>query len=208
MPWFYGASALFGGVFVLLMILGGLDFEGDVDLDFDSDVDFDVDVDIDSPDVDFDTSGVLGDIGQFFASLISFRSLVFFAAFFGLIGLAFEFLTDSNVLTTFLAALVGGGFAAVVNGQLFKYLKGSEASSELSNRQIAGRAAQVVIPLGPSRRGRIKADIDGQPHFLVALPFKEKEDMHFDVGDSVVVVEVHNGTALVAPLPGLEDGRE
>ena len=26
--------------------------------------------------------------------------------------------------------------------------------------------------------------------------------------DSVVVVEVNNGTALVAPLPGLEDGRE
>ncbi len=208
MPWFYGASAIFGGVFVLLMILGGLDFEGDVDLDFDSDVDFDVDVDVDGPDIDFDADGVLGDIGQFFASLISFRSLVFFAAFFGLIGLAFTFLTDSGTIASLVAALAGGGFAAVVNGQLFKYLKGSEASSELTNRQLAGRAAQVVIPLGPSRRGRIKADIDGQPHFLVALPYRAKDDKHFDVGDSVVVVEVNNGTALVAPLPGLEDGRE
>jgi len=208
MPWFYGASAIFGGVFVLLMILGGLDFEGDVELDFDSDVDFDVDVDVDGPDFDLDADGVMGDIGQFFASLISFRSLVFFAAFFGLIGLAFEFLTDSAAITTFLAAFGGGAFAAVINGQLFKYLKGSEASSDISNRQLSGRAAHVVVPLGPARRGRIKTEIDGQPHFLVALPYKASDDKHFDVGDSVVVVEVNNGTALVAPLPGLEDGRE
>lgn len=205
MPWFYGASAIFGGVFVLLMILGGLDFEGDVELDFDSDVDFDVDVD--GLDMDVDTDGLFGGVGDFFASLLSFRSIVFFAAFFGLIGLTLS-LFNYSAASTLISALVGGGVAAVLNAQLFRYLKGSEATSALTNKQMEGRAAQVVVPLGPARKGRIKADVDGQPHFLVALPFKDRDEKQFGVGDSVVVVEIQDGTALVAELPGLEDGRE
>ena len=205
MLWFYAASALFGGVFVLLMILGGMDFEGDVDMDFDSDVDFDVDVE--GPDFDTDTDGLFGGVGDFFASLLTFRSIVFFAAFFGLIGLTLT-LFDYSAVTALVSSLVGGGVAAVLNAQLFRFLKDSEATSELTNRQLEGRAASVVVPLGPARKGRIKADVDGQPHYFVALPFKERAEESFDVGDSVVVVEIKDGTALVAELPGLEDGRE
>jgi len=200
MIWLYVAATIFGGTFTLAMMAGALDFDGDVELDFDADIDLDLDTGFDAD------GGVAGAAGDFFGSLISFRSLVFFAAFFGLAGLVFN-LFDYTEPVPLLSGLGLGAVAAVLNGQLFNWLKQNEHSSQVSNRHLTGARATVVLPMGTDRKGRIKTELEGETTYMVALPHSEKTD-RFDVGDPVVVVEIENGTARVAPLPGLTLGEE
>lgn len=209
MIWLYLAFAIFGGAFVIPMVLGGLDADVDVggDLDIGGDVgELSADLDMGGDmDLDLDTDGLLGGVGDFVSSLLSFRSLVFFAAFFGFAGMVFSWF-DFTEPAPLLTAGVLGFIAAAANSQLFRFLKSSESSSHVTDRELHGQQASVVVPLGPGRKGRIRADINGQPHYLVALPFRSGDDEHYGVGEPVVVIEIEDGTALVAPLPSLETG--
>ncbi len=222
MIWIYVAAAIFGGVFLVPMLLSGLDIGGgdldvegaDADLDFDGDVELDgvgadgVDVGGDGP--DGASAGVdVGDgpLGAVFASLVSFRTLVFFAAFFGAAGIVFTAL-DYGSITTALSSILVGGFAGTANSVLFGLVKNSESTSQLTDRILQGRAAVVVLPMGEGRPGRIRVDLGGQPQFLVARPVDDGTSQQFDVGASVVVVEIENGTAMVTSLAGLGLGEE
>ncbi|MDH3299737.1 MAG: hypothetical protein OES24_04445 [Acidimicrobiia bacterium] len=223
MFWLYLASAIFGGSFLIPMILGGLgsDMEVDTDLDTDFGTDFDVDTDVDFDtdfelETDFDTDVDLdSDIGSethspvsagldasqaIVGSLLSFRSIVFFAAFFGAAGLVFTGL-GYNVVLTLVTALVLGVVAAVANSVLFGLLKSSESTSQFGERTFEGRPAAVTVPIDTDRRGRIRIDLAGQPHYLVAESFDGEA---FKPGHEVVVVEIKDGIARVASLIDLE----
>ncbi len=202
----YLAAAIFGGLFVIPMILGGLDTDVDVgggleldtdtgiDLGGDSGVDLDAEADFDSADTG---ETAVDAVGSFVSSLLSFRSVVFFLFFFGISGIIFRTLGSSAVITLILA--LGLGFvSAALNAQLFSYLKRTGSSSQRLSRDIEGHSAKVILPISGSQKGRIRADLSGQPTFMVAVPFNS--DGSFGVGDSVVVVEVQNGTARVAAL--------
>lgn len=193
MTWIYLSTLIFGGIFLVPMMLGGMDLDGDVDFDFDADSDLDV---------DFDTGGAIGD---FVGSLVSFRSIVFFATFFGLSGIVFDNVIGRNAATALTLALVLGAIAAFANTFLMRALRGSENDSSVTSAEISGARATVVLPLAEERKGRIRALVGGQEQYFVALPHRPSRD-RFDVGDPVVVVEIQDGTALVAPLPGLEMG--
>ncbi|MEL6983700.1 MAG: hypothetical protein AAFO29_14850, partial [Actinomycetota bacterium] len=96
MIWIYLASAIFGGVFLIPMLLSGLDIGGGADLDggeigADLDVDIEIDgIEVDGPDggdgalIGGDGGGGAiadidgGPLGAVFASLLSFRTLVSF----------------------------------------------------------------------------------------------------------------------------------
>lgn len=218
MIWIYAAAAIFGGVFLVPMLLSGLDVGG-ADLDVDGgEVELDFDGDVELGDADLDGSGSGGGgaagaevdggpLGAVFASLVSFRTMVFFAAFFGMAGLVFTWL-DYRSITTLLSSLLVGGFAGVANSVLFGLVKNSESTSQLTDRILQGRAAVVVLPMGDGRPGRIRVDLGGQPQFLVARPVDDGQAQRFDVGASVVVVEIENGTAMVTSLAGLGLGEE
>ncbi len=213
MFWIYLASAIFGGSFLIPMILGGLgsDIEVDSDLELDTgadfDADFDADVDLDA-DLDMDTdtgshspvsAGL--DAGQaIVGSLLSFRSVVFFATFFGAAGLVFTGL-GYNVVITLVTAVVLGVIAAVANSALFGLLKASEITSQVRERSFEGRPASVTVPIDADHRGRIRIELAGQPHYLVAESFDGET---FNPGHEVVVVEISDGIARVASLIDLE----
>jgi len=190
----YLATLIFGAIFLVPMMLGALEFDGDVDFDFDGDLDADFDLDVDS-------GGALGDL---VGSLLSFRTLVFFAAFFGGSGLLFEDLLGQPAAIALPFALGLGVVAALVSSSAMQLVQNNQNDSSVSVRELPGTRATVVLPLGEERKGRIKALVGGQVTFMVALPHRTTS--HFDVGDAVVVVEIQDGTALVAPLPGLEAG--
>lgn len=197
MFWIYLASAIFGGSFLIPMILGGLgsDMELDGDFDVDTDVDVDSDVGTDSP-----VSAGL-DAGQaIVGSLLSFRSIVFFAAFFGAVGLVFTGL-GYNIVLTLVTAVVLGTVAAAANSVLFGLLKASESTSRVGERTFEGRPASVTVPISAGHRGRIRIDLAGQPHYLVAESFDGET---FAPGHEVVVVELTQGIARVASLIDLE----
>jgi len=208
--WIYLASAIFGGSFLIPMILGGLgsDMEFDTDVELDTDIDFDADFDADA-DFDMDSDAGSGDspvsagldAGQaIVGSLLSFRTIVFFAAFFGAAGLVLTGLGYNLVLTLVTAVLLGT-VAAGANSVLFGLLKASESTSQVGERTFEGRPASVTVPIGSQRRGRIRLDLAGQPHYLVAESFDGEA---FKPGHEVVVVEIIDGIARVASLIDLE----
>lgn len=185
------AALVFGGAFVIPMILGGLDTEIDIGGDFDGgDLDLDTDTGLDG-------DSALDAVGSFVSTLLSFRSIVFFTFFFGFTGVLFRFLSV-GAITTLVVALGLGAVAAVLNAQLFGYLRRTGSSSQRLARDIEGHSAKVVLPISGGQKGRIRADLSGQPTFMVAVPYTGNGS--FGVGDSVVVVEVQNGTARVAAL--------
>ncbi len=221
MIWIYAAAALFGGIFLVPMLLsgldiGGADFEGGGELeagglDLDADVEVEVDVGGDV-ELDGESGGGFdavggGPLGAIFASLVSFRTIVFFTAFFGLVGLVLSALDYGSVLTFVTSTLVGG-FASVSNSVLFGLVRSSEATSQISDRTLEGRPGVVVLPMGDGHPGRVRIDLGGQPHYMVARPVDDGMEQRFDVGASVVVVEIENGTAMVTSLAGLDSGEE
>lgn len=193
MFWFYVAALILGSVLVVPMVLGGLD--SDSDFDFDSDLD---------ADADLGDGSVLGPAGDLVSSLLSVRSLAFFAAFFGLTGTALEMLDYSPgvALTT---ALVLGAIAAALNTVAFTALKRSQNTSHTTRADLEGRPAVVVVPIEPGRRGRIRFELSGQPQYMVANAIESSPLL--EPGHPVVVVEIERGVATVASMKdmGLPD---
>ncbi|MGH1489505.1 MAG: hypothetical protein ACRBK7_08960 [Acidimicrobiales bacterium] len=234
MTWIYIAATIFGGAFLIPMVLGGLSsdleggFGGDIDSDL-GDADFgaelgsglDVDADLsgglESGGIDLDGTAADGGglfdseaIGSIFSSLISFRTLVFFSGFFGAAGLVFGGLGYQPAVTFGTAVLIGT-IAAVANSMLFGLIKNSQPNSQISDRTLEGRPATVVLPMQGSQRGRIRVELTGQPQYIVARPIEGapgEPEQRFDVGASVVVVKIEDGTAHVASLAELDLGEE
>lgn len=207
----YLISALVGWPFILLFIFfGGADADADVDMDLDTDVDVDFDTDADfelDTDADVDASGFAAmgaGVADFVGSLLSFRSAVFGAAFFGTTGLLLG-LVESNALVTLIAAIAVGAAAWVGNSMLWRWLKTNMVGSSLTNRQIQGTTGKVVLPIDAAAKGRVALDVGGQPVYYVAKPFHKDRGDQFAVGDEVVVIEVQEGTALVARLDSLAE---
>jgi hypothetical protein len=205
----YLFTAIVGWLLVAFFLVSGsdvggdLDFDADIgaDLDFDADVGGDVDFDVD---VDGDGAAVsAGGVADAILSFFSLRSIVFFMAFFGATGLILRGI-GTNPAGTAVAAAGVGLFASAVNTALINYVKRTGVSSAVRDHQIAGSAAKVVLPISNDRKGRVAIDVAGQRLYLVATPFAEKADDTFEVGESVVVVEVERGSAKVARMDALE----
>ncbi len=210
MIWIYIASAIFGLAFLAPMLLGGIDSDVDLggDLDLDTDLDLDVDTDIELDGGDAGDGMQLGGenaIGAILSSIVSVRTIVFFAAFFGTSGVVFSILGYATAVTLGTALFIGA-VAAVANSLLYGLVKKSQSTSHISDRTLVGRRASVVLPLGETRKGRIKIDLGGQPQFMVAQALESEGSL--DVGAPVVVVKVEDGTALVASIGELESGDE
>ncbi len=218
MIWFYVAMTIFGVAFAGPMIFGGLgELAGDLDADAggldvgDADVldveGIELDADgtpIDAPGDDSIAVGAGGSmVGDTLAGLLSFRSVVFGSAFFGIAGTIFTLLDYASAVTL-LSALLVGGVAAVTNSLLFSALRRSSVDSNVTQRTLTGRAGAVVLPIEPGRRGRVRISLGGQPQFLVARHADERSTETFGRGAPIVVVAMENGTALVASLAELE----
>ncbi len=208
MDWIYLASAIFGGSFLIPMILGGLASDTDfgADADFDTGTDFELDAGADvghGADV-ADAHHIPDSIGQGFSaadaivgSLLSFRSVVFFAAFFGVTGLLLGLL-GYGFLLTLITSVALGAVAAVANSAVFGLLKASESTSQMTERSFLGRRGTVTVPITDGMRGRIRIDMGGQPQYLVAAALSDDEQ--FEAGHPVTVVQLEDTVALVVSL--------
>lgn len=186
----YVLAALVGWPFVLFFIF----FGGDLDTDLDVGADVDVD-----PGVDVDGGGPFAAI----ASFLSFRSIVFFLAFFGLTGIVLSWLDANRVLTVLLAVGMGV-FAMWLNHTLINYLKTNTSDSQILDSELEGSVASVVLPIGSKRKGKIAVEVGGHRLYFVASPYRPRPGEDYDKGDEVVVVEMAKGAALVAPLDSMD----
>jgi len=184
----FAFAAIVGWPFLLFFVFFGGE-DGDVDADFD------VDADVDA---DFDSAGGVGEgVAAAVLSLLSFRSIVFFLAFFGATGLILDAL-ETNSAITLIVAIALGFFAASLNNRVFRYLKTSSVSTEVDDTMLSGAVGRVTVPISVASKGRITCEVDGQTINLTAIPFDPSEESEFGVGESVVVVEVGEGTARVS----------
>lgn len=127
---------------------------------------------------------------------IPVSAIAFFLAGFGALGLVGEW-TDTPVPVTIAAALAVGVGAAWGSRWLFRFAGASDASSEVSDREIEGSIAKVALPVSTERRGKIILDIAGAREQMTASPV---DGSTIDTGERVVVVRVEDGVALIAPL--------
>ena len=213
MLWFYVASLLFGGALLLPMVFGGLSDGsmelGDGDLDLDLGSDLDVGAEVTPTDVELvDAMGASdGAFDAVVDGLLSFRSLVFFTAFFGAGGLVVGAFGYGSVTTALTAVVIGAG-AAIVNSTVFGLVTSGSTGSLISQRQYVGRIGKVIVPVRAGHRGRIRLDLGGQPQMLSAEPFDDRVDELFDAGVSVVVVEIERGIARITSLAEFGLGEE
>ena len=184
----YAFAAIVGWPFLLFFVFFGGE-GGDVDADFD--VDIDVDADLEA------SGGMGGGIAAALLSLLSFRSIVFFLAFFGATGLILTALSTGSAVAL-VVAIALGLFAAGLNNRVFRYLKSTSVGTDVSDRVLSGAVGRVTVPISVTSKGRITCEVEGQTINLTAVPFDANEDGEFAVGESVVVVEVNQGTARVS----------
>lgn len=169
-----------GGGLLLFSVLGGLD-----DADSDTDVD-----------VDGDWHGL--------QAFLSIRSLVYFLAGFGATGALLEAFTGASSAAALLVAILVGLAAALVAGAAYGYLRGSESGTvSRHNDYLVGLPAEVVLPVVPGRRGKVRLLAGGREVQLLAR-LHGADDAACARGAAVVIVDIEGDTALVAPAPALE----
>ena len=138
-------------------------------------------------------------------TIIPLSSLAFVATFFGATGLVSEWLGTGAIATVLLAVVVGV-LAGALNSAAFAYLRRSEASSEVSDREIEGSIARVSLPITSERRGRIVLTVAGARTQMTAAPIDPLgDDEIIGAGARVIIVRIEGGVALVTRLdPQLE----
>ncbi len=183
----YVFAAIVGGAFVVFFVVFGGDADADVGgLDVDADVDLEADIE----------AGNAAGLAAAAVDFLSFRSLVFFLAFFGVTGVVLDVLGVVSLVSVVLAVVMGA-FAMWFNTRLMRYLKKADVDGSLRNRDLTGRPGKVVLAIDPDSKGRVELDIAGQQIYLVAKPYRPAS---FAIGDQVVVIEIDKGTALVSSL--------
>ena len=182
----YLVCLVLGGVLIAVSIFGGGDADADADVAADADVDL--------GEVDAETGGE-GVVAA--ARFLSMRNLVFFLAFFGLAGTLLTLL-QANSVATVLTSVGLGALAACAVHRLMGYLRSSQSGSLPSLSTLAGSEARVVIGLSATRPGKIDVVAGDRTHQLIARIHEGAKVDHVEVGDTVVVVRIQDGVALVA----------
>ena len=195
----YWVAFLVGGTFVALSLLGG-DHGPGADAAGDADV-HGFGYEPGGADLTHDAGADLAHgAGAGFVDLLSLRFLFLFAAFFGLTGLALHHLAgEGEPFTALVAAAVG--FAVGFGGNVaLRKIGGAQVSSGVTAADLAGRTARVVLPFGPSDRGKVALVAKGQRLVVPARSFGGAET--FAPGDEVVVVRLGTGGVAEVVHPG------
>jgi len=135
----------------------------------------------------------------FMFGMISFKTLVAAATFFGLSGMAARS-GDLNVPMQFLIAVTSGGFALVIVHWLMKTLYQLGESGNLKITNTIGKTASVYIPIpgADGGLGKVQVVVQGRLEEFAAVTSAEDKLI---TGAKVVVVDVIDGTTLkVEPL--------
>jgi membrane protein implicated in regulation of membrane protease activity len=183
----YLVCLLLGGLLISLSIFGGGDTDADLDVSGDADVDVEGDLDADGE----------GEGLTAAARFLSLRNLVFFVAFFGLTGTLLTLL-GADHLATLVTALGLGVLAAFAVQRLMDYLRTSQSGAVPGTSALAGAEARVVVGLAGVRPGKVDVAVGDRTYQFVARMHEGARVDHAEVGDTLVVVRVQDGIALVA----------
>jgi hypothetical protein len=150
---------------------------------------------------DTDAGGPQGDGhgSSWLFGIISFRTLVAAATFFGLAGMTAQS-SGAPLAVQLLSAIISGGLAMLGVHALMRLLLGLGQSGTLQLTNAIGKSAtvSVAIPGGLGRHGKVRLTVQGRLEELTAVALNEES---LTTGSQVIVVDVIQGNVLqVAPL--------
>lgn len=134
---------------------------------------------------------------QAVSEFLSFRTLVFFLAFFGLTGTILTLLGGSAVVAL-VASLGMGAVAGIGIQKAVLYLVRSESGQGFDIRRLEGSRGRVLLGCSRRTRGKISVDLHDRTMQLLAQVAEEAGEDSFAPGDAVVVVSVRDGVAYVS----------
>lgn len=158
-----------------------------------------------------DTTGAHGDVdghvdtggdhhhGLDTYKLLSLRNATYFLFAFGVTGVALTWMWGGarGLLTAMLAFAVGA-LGAGISTVVFGWLRKSESGEMPGDRAWLGATAQVLLPLSTGGTGKILVSRGGRAQELLARPFDDDAGSP-ETWSSVLVLEIRDGIALVAP---------
>ncbi len=134
------------------------------------------------------------------ARILSLRTLTYFLFGFGATGLL---LTASwagfRPFPAFVASALVGATTGALSVAIFGWLRRTEAGATAGEASFVGLPARVVLPLAAGRSGRVVVRRGDREYELRARPFETEAGDSAGWGD-VVIVDMRDGTAFVAPL--------
>lgn len=175
-----------GFLFLMISLIMGDAFEA-LDLDFGADLDFDTDID-----ADFDGGG-----GSGFGILDS-RVISMFLVAFGFIGA----LALQLGLGGALGALVGIGSGLVLGGLVFAfgyYLVSNEGPPPVTNREMVGHPAKVIVSIKPDSIGQITFNV--RQHRIDKLA-RTRNGKEIKAGETVFIEEIAGNELIVSLMDG------
>ena len=135
--------------------------------------------------------------------LLSLRNATYFLFAFGVTGVTLNWLWGgTRGLLTALLALFIGGTGAGISTAVFGWLKKSESGDMPGDRAWLGASGDVVLPLSAHGTGKIFVSRGGRSQELLARPF-DADAASPEIWSSVIVLEIREGIALVAPIDEL-----
>jgi hypothetical protein len=129
--------------------------------------------------------------------VLSIRSFIYGLFAFGFVGAALHIPGITGRRSALLIALASGVAAGLAAGITFARLGSAAASGAASLHEAAGRRARVLLPCAADRPGKIRLELGGQQVDMKATTVGAL----IPAGTEVVVVEVREDVALVAPAP-------
>ena len=178
MSFLFWLSLVVGGGLLLLSLVGGSDSGHGAD------------------DIHHD-----GDHGSDWGRLLSIRNATYFLFGFGATGVLLQLLMGGrNPILTVGVAAVTGVIAWAVSALAFSYLRRTDVGELHGDKWLIGRTGEVIIPLNRTSTGKIAITRAGQTQELLALPH-DQAAADPESWQSVMVVEVKDGIALVTPSP-------
>lgn len=188
----YLFSVILGGGLLLLSLLGNVLGGDSVDIEIDADFDVGADdLELDAgPEADHSASKIL-----------SIRTLTYTLFGFGAVGWLLTTGGAAPAATSTVAYAVGGGLiSGTLVNRAFAWLRRTETGVLESDDTFAGLAGRVTLPLGGGSAGTVAIERAGRRRSLRALPHPSASKSGPPASwEHVVVVEMKNGVAYVAP---------
>jgi hypothetical protein len=154
-----------------------------------------------------DVFGVEGHEGHAFHSdtaadwgrIFSLRNATYFLFAFGAAGVLLNLLWDGGDTLALIVALLTGAGAWGMSHAAFGYLRRTDYRQSPGDELLVGRVGSVSLPIMKGGTGKIVVEKSGHTQELLAKPH-DTDDADPETWDSVIVIEVRDGVALVAPF--------
>jgi hypothetical protein len=140
--------------------------------------------------------------GELVLGLFRPRNLTFFLAGFGITGTLVTLLTSASTLGAFIPSLGMGLAAMLATHVTFVWLTRSDSAVDaVSDSDLEGCVARVVVPLSPEGRGQIVCRVGDHTVYVTAVLSEGYADV-LPPGREVVVLDVDRTVARVMPFAG------